>query len=403
MTTATSDVSGIEAFRAEARQWIAANCPASLIGTETAFYGGRKEPVSEEVLLWCSLCAERGWTAPDWPTELGGAGLAPLRHAALREEFAAAHAPEPLNGMGVTMIGPVILEYGTDEQKRRFLPPIAQGLVRWCQGFSEPNAGSDLASLRARAERKGDAYIVNGTKMWTTYGELGDWMFALVRTDPARPLREGISLILLEMDSPGIDAKAIELISGESNFCQCFFDDLSVPAGQLLGEENHGWAIAKRVLDHERISVSRPGSLINSGPGSGPGGDGRTLLDLIRPYIDASDDLTAASLEIEAAAADLDTRALALMQRRYDEAPEQAPAVFMSLLKYASTELTRRRMETYVKAAGFQGLGWEGGNWSSDEHEAIRYWLYSKSFTIAGGCSEVQLDIISKAELGMPT
>jgi alkylation response protein AidB-like acyl-CoA dehydrogenase len=396
-----------EEFRSSVRRWLEENCPQALRGSGVMYHGGRKESVDPLVLQWFDACYSRGWTVPTWPRAYGGAGLDAEHARILREEMDSIGAPLPLNGQGVTVIGPAILEIGTPEQKLRHLPRIARGEARWCQGFSEPNAGSDLAALTTSARLDGDDYIVNGSKTWTTHGELSDWMFCLVRTDATAPKRNGISVLLLSMDAAGVSTKPIVLISGRSVFCECFFTDVRVAAADLLGRRNEGWTTARRILEHERSSESRPGGIIGSGPGSGSGGDGRTLSMLAREYGAGPDGRMRDPLVRQRIAeVEMEQRALALTQRRADEERARSgkgvPSEETSMFKYLSTELTSRRMETYLNIMGFQGLGWEGDSYTPQELQATRYWLYSKAFTIAGGCSEVQLDIIANRILGLP-
>jgi alkylation response protein AidB-like acyl-CoA dehydrogenase len=200
-----TDTGELQEFRAETQAWLTANFPSSLAGRLEVFAGGNKERVIDpDVRRWFEVCYERGWSVPHWPAEYGGGGLAPDRLRVLREEMARVRAPAPLGGMGVTMIGPTLLEHGTDDQKTRHLPKIASGELRWCQGYSEPGAGSDLAALKTRAEDKGDCYLVNGSKIWTTGANYADWIFCLVRTDFGVPKHEGISFVLFPMDDPGV-------------------------------------------------------------------------------------------------------------------------------------------------------------------------------------------------------
>lgn len=259
----------LEDFRQETRLWLAENCPASIRGAGMYFAGGKKDPISnEDFKRWFAVCAERGYTVPSWPVEYGGAGLSLDEVKVLEQEMRAIKAPKPLAGMGISMIGPTLLELGNEDQKARHLPGIASGEIRWCQGYSEPGAGSDLASLQTRAESDGDDYIVSGSKIWTSGADLADWIFCLVRSDPKVPKHEGISFVLFSMDDPGVSVKPIELISGGSSFCEAFFTDVRVSKKDRIGVENRGWAIAKRLLQHERYSVTDP----ESGSGSGTTG-----------------------------------------------------------------------------------------------------------------------------------
>ncbi|MDB5670040.1 MAG: acyl-CoA dehydrogenase, partial [Alphaproteobacteria bacterium] len=254
----------LETFRAETRAWLAENCPPEMRqpvrGEEDACWGGRN-PVfhSDAQRLWLEAMAGRGWTVPDWPKAYGGGGLSPAETKVLRQEIAAIGARNPLYSFGISMLGPALLKYGSEEQKKRFLPEIARGEIRWCQGYSEPNAGSDLASLQTRAEDRGDHWLVNGQKVWTSYADKADWIFCLVRTNPSAPKHKGISFLLFDMASPGVSTRPILLISGNSPFCETFFDDVEVPKDQLVGELDKGWDVAKYLLGHEREMISGMG------------------------------------------------------------------------------------------------------------------------------------------------
>ena len=302
----------LEEFREEVRVWLAGNCPGSLKRQGLEFEGdGLGRPAGDDVTRWFDACYERGWTVPGWPREYGGAALNGEERQILREEMNAAQAPAPLLGMGVTMIGPTLLEYGTDAQKAEHLPRIANGEVRWCQGYSEPGAGSDLASLQTRAEDHGDYYLINGSKIWTSGADQADWMFCLVRTDPKAPKHEGISFVLFPMDAPGVTVKPIVLIAGSSPFCECFFDDVKALKSNLVGQENRGWTIAKRLLQHERSSISSPGGI---------GGGRESLAELALRYSQTADGTIADSdLRREVAAINMDARAFGLTQRRAAE------------------------------------------------------------------------------------
>jgi len=396
-----------EEFRLESRAWIEANCPDTLLGSSYVFHGGGQESGRADARLWFERCFARGWTVPSWPTEFGGAGLPAALAQIVRDEMDAAGAPLPLNGQGITVIGPTILEIGTPEQRAKHLPQIANGKSRWCQGFSEPNAGSDLAAVATTARFQDSHYVVNGSKLWTTHGNLADWMFCLVRTNPDASKRQGLSLLLFPMDSAGVSTRPVELISGNSVFTECFFDNVEVPAEGLLGGLDKGWNVARRILEHERSSESRPGGIIGSGPGSGAGGDGRTLSMLAKPYVATVDGRFADEhVRITIAEQEIEQRSLALLQALADKTNQLngqiASSEQTSIFKYLSTELTSRRMEIYLDVMGQQGLGWEGESFADEELKATRYWLYSKAFTIAGGCSEVQLDIIANRILGLP-
>ena len=386
----------VSAFRREARSWLEQQCPAALRGRAVSYEGGAKEPIGAEQRAWFDACRERGWTVPSWPKIYGGAGLDAEQHRALRAEMAAIGAPAPLTGMGVSMIGPTLLELGTLQQKTEHLPKIANGQVRWCQGYSEPGAGSDLAALKTRAEDHGDCYVINGSKIWTTLADKADWMFCLVRTDPSAPKHEGISFVLFSMDQPGVTVKPIHLIAGNSDFCECFFDNVKASKANLIGQENRGWTIGKRLLQHERASIS------------GPGGGVRTrgsLPELAKRYTGVRDGrIGDPATRDEVASIEMDARAFALTLRRATEENSvgRTETFATSMFKYYSTELDTRRAEANIRFMGTQGVGWEGPAFSSDELHTTRLWLFGKALTIAGGSSEVQLNIVAKRVLGLP-
>ena len=254
-------MSELDDFRRQTRAWLEQNCPASMrlqTGTSAESCPGGRNWVftSEDQKNWLQRMAERGWTTPEWPREYGGGGLDREQAKVLREEMARIRACSPLDSFGISMLGPALLKYGSEEQKQRYLPPVVRGEIRWCQGYSEPNAGSDLAGLQTRAEDQGDHYLVNGQKIWTSYADQADWIFCLVRTDFQAPKHQGISFLLFDMETPGVSTRPIKLISGSSPFCETFFDNVRVPKEQLVGERNKGWDIAKYLLTHERVRPS---------------------------------------------------------------------------------------------------------------------------------------------------
>ena len=251
----------IDEFRAETASWLDANAPQSVRGLQRTdddgSWGGKKANfASPDLKRWLDVMAEKRWTAPTWPVEYGGGGLSKDEAKGLAEEMAALRLPAPLTGFGLEMIGPTLLRFGTEEQKREHVPKIVRGEIRWCQGYSEPDAGSDLASLSTKAVRDGDDFIVNGTKVWTSYGDVSDWIFALVRTDPDAKKQEGITFLLMDMETPGISVRPIGLISGKSPFCETRFDDVRVPVSNVLGEINGGWTVAKALLGFERNMIA---------------------------------------------------------------------------------------------------------------------------------------------------
>jgi alkylation response protein AidB-like acyl-CoA dehydrogenase len=333
-----------------------------------------------------------------WPKEYGGADLGKEEFMIWIEELRQARARTPLAGMGTGLIGPTILEYGTHEQKLRHLVPISRGEFRWCQGYSEPSAGSDLASLRTRAEDKGDHFLVNGQKIWTSGAQVADWIFVLVRTDPDVPKHEGISFLLMDMDQPGITPRPIQLISGNSPFCETFFDNAIGRKDDLLGEINKGWTVGKRLLQHERSSIS---SLVG-GQRRDPG---PRLADVAKRYL-GDDEGRIAHAEVRARVIhnELNGEAFRLTQKRTVEETKEAttPGPATSMFKVYGTELTQQRIELMRQIRGVQGLGWDGDMFSEEEKEGVRSWLSSRAMSIYSGSNEIQRNIIAKRVLGLP-
>jgi alkylation response protein AidB-like acyl-CoA dehydrogenase len=389
-------VSEIEQFRAETRQWLEANCPASMrapiTGDEMVWGGSRISFVSEDQRKWFERMRDRGWFVPGWPKSYGGGGLDPRQQRVLEQEMQSLGCRQPQYNLGIWMLGPVLLEFGTEEQKLEHLPRMARGEVRWCQGFSEPNAGSDLASLKTSAVRDGDDFLVNGQKIWTSSGDKADWMYALVRTDPEVKKQEGISFILLDLASPGVTVRPIELISGKSEFCEVFFDNVRVPARNVLGGVNKGWGVAKKLLEHERAAMSK------FTEGGAPSMD---ALATAMPYLAEAGpvwrDKLAASL--------MDQQAFSLTARRLGEMmlARENVAGLSSIMKLVQTEQESAKYELLQQIMGQRGLGWEGEGFTADEREVAYMWLYTKSYTIAGGASEIQLNLIARRVLGLPT
>ena len=385
-------------FRGEARDWLTDNCPQSLregLGGYTA--GGRKAVYANpDTKLWLDRMAERGWTAPTWPQAYGGGGLDVEQHAILDEEMRRINAPAPLAGHGLTMIGPAILEFGTEAQCLEHLPPIARGDIRWCQGYSEPGAGSDLAGLQMRAEEDGDDYVVNGSKIWTSGADGADWIFCLVRTDPQAPKHEGISFLVLDMETPGVSVSPIELISGSSEFCQTFFDDVRVPKRHLIGSPGEGWTVGKRLLQYERSSIGGRG---------GTRQKAKTIAEWAQEYVGGAngriDDPEIRRRVIEQGIGD-DAYQLTIRRSFEEAASSKAPTFLSSMFKLYGTEQNMRRNDLLMSILGAQGLGWRGDGFTGAERAATRGWLRSKANSIEGGSSEIQRNIIAKRVLGLP-
>ncbi len=390
----------LEQFRADTREWLTANCPASMrtpMPDDERVWGGRnatfKHPDSR---LWMERMVARGWTVPTWPAAYGGGGLNMEQARVLREEMAALGCRDPLFGFGIHMLGPVLLKYGTEAQKQKFIPPIVRGEIRWCQGYSEPGAGSDLANLQTRAEDRGDHFLVNGQKIWTSYANLADWIFCLVRTSSSSK-HGGISFLLFDMTTPGVETRPITLISGASVFCETFFTDVVVPKAQLVGELNAGWTIAKELLQHERGMISQIGRAIGS---SIP-----PLETIAKQYLgDGNGRITDPVLRDAVAQHAMNDHAFALTTRRANEASSAGAGEggASSMFKYYGTEQNKRKFELIMKCVGTHGLGWEGDGFTADELAYCRHWLRSKGNSIEGGTSEVQLNVVAKRVLGLP-
>ena len=385
-------------FRLEAREWLTANCPDSLrrgLGGYTA--GGRKATYANpDTKLWLDRMAERGWTAPTWPKEYGGGGLTNAENMILDEEMRRINAPAALTGHGLTMIGPAIIEFGNDAQCREHLPPIARGEIRWCQGYSEPGAGSDLAGLMMRADEDGDDYIVNGSKIWTSGAVGADWIFCLVRTDFEASKHEGISFLVLDMETPGVTVTPIELISGASEFCQTFFDDVRVPKRNLIGQPGNGWTVGKRLLQYERSSIGGRG---------GTRQRAKTIDEWAKEYVGEVDGRIAdPAIRDSVTEQRIGDDAYQLTIRRsFEEATSsQAPSFLSSMFKLYGTEQNMRRNDLLMAILGTQGLGWAGDGFTGAERGSTRGWLRSKANSIEGGTSEIQRNIIAKRVLGLP-
>ncbi|MFY8162818.1 MAG: acyl-CoA dehydrogenase family protein, partial [Brevundimonas sp.] len=389
----------LETFRAETRAWLEANCPAECRGPveneEDRVWGGRNAVYPTPAhKVWLDRMGAKGWTAPEWPTEYGGGGLSREQAKVLHSEMRRIEAQPPLASFGVWMLGPALLAFGTEAQKKRFLPEIVRGEIRWCQGYSEPGAGSDLAGLQTRAEDRGDHWIVNGQKVWTSYADKADWIFCLVRTDPDASKHLGISFVLIDMATKGVSTRPITLISGKSPFCETFFDDVRVEKENLVGTLNRGWDVAKYLLAHERTMIGAIGEL----------GGGRPLGQVATGSIGMDDEgrLDDGMLRARIAEMEIDAAAFRLaMERAGDQVKAgQAHPAIASMLKYYGSELNKRRHELLMAAGGSDALEWEGER--SRGGKSARDWLRTKANSIEGGTSEVQLNIIAKHLLQLP-
>ncbi|MCZ6853339.1 MAG: acyl-CoA dehydrogenase family protein [Gammaproteobacteria bacterium] len=393
-------MAGDTAFREDIRRWLEENCPASMrtpMATNEYPGGGRRAKYrNPDTKVWLERMAERGFTVPMWPRRYGGGGLDKDENAVLQEELRLINARPAHVGMGISMIGPALLEYGTEEQKTEHLPKIARGEIWWCQGYSEPNAGSDLASLRTQAVEDGDDYIVNGQKVWTSGADNADWMFCLVRTDADASKHEGITFILFDMATAGVSVKPILLISGLSPFCETFLDDVRVPRKNVVSEVNKGWTVAKRLLQYERTSIGGIG-----------GGTQRsaTLEEVAARYVGLDNGMIADSvLRANITRHRMNDSAYALTMKRSleESASGRAPGAVSSMFKYYGTEQNKGRYELLLSIMGTQSLGWGGESFDGAELETARAWLRSKANSIEGGTSEVQLNILAKRVLGLP-
>jgi alkylation response protein AidB-like acyl-CoA dehydrogenase len=388
----------VDAFRAEAKEWLQANFPPSLKGRGALMYAEGAGSSDPAVKAWTKAMGEKGWGVPTWPKAYGGGGLSSAEARVLLQAMSAVGAWNPIGGMGVMMFGPTLLEYGDETQKQRHLPPIARAEIRWCQGFSEPGAGSDLASLQTKAEDKGDHWLVNGQKIWTSGAQWADWCFCLVRTDTTKK-HEGISFLLIDMRTPGIEVRPIRLISGNSPFCETFFTDVKVPKENLVGPLGGGWTIAKRLLQHERSGLA--------GGGAARGGlFGGPVSTLAKDYVgvDGAGRIADADIRARVVAHEMEARAFQLtaMRSMVESRSNQGPSATTSIMKNAGTKVAQDRAELTLEILGSQGLGWEGQGFSPEELAAVRGWLGGKAFTIYGGSAEIQNNIISKRILGLP-
>jgi alkylation response protein AidB-like acyl-CoA dehydrogenase len=397
-------VEQLEKFRTETREWLEESCPPAMRTPmreeEDTVWGGRR-PVykSPDARVWLERMGERGWTAPTWPREYGGGGLSKEEAKVLQEEMRRLGCRQPLMSFGITMLGPVLLEFGNEEQKREHIPKIVRGEIRWCQGYSEPNAGSDLASLQCRAALEGDEYVVSGQKVWTSYADHSDWIFNLVRTDPDVPKHDGIGFLLIDMGSPGVSVSPVKLISGKSPFCEVFLEKVRVPAKNLVGKPNQGWPIAKRLLQHERSMISQMGI------GGLGGGRGNDPVELARREIGPEKGPIADGvLRDRITQVAMDAMCFGLTLRRSVDSARagRGPGPESSMFKLYGTELNKRRCELTVSLLGAQGLGWDGEGFTPQELRATRDWLRSRGNSIEGGTSEIQLNIIAKRVLGLP-
>lgn len=396
-------MSELDAFRTEVREWLEANCPPEMRepirDEDDVCWGGRNFKFKNDAQkAWLEACVAKGYTVPDWPKPYGGAGLTPEQTKILRQEMKRIKARSPLDSFGIWMLGPALLQFGTEEQKVHYLNPIARGEIRWCQGYSEPGSGSDLVSLQTFGEEVsdpvgGDHWVVNGSKIWTSYADKADWIFCLVRTDKTNKY-QGITFMLFDMESPGVTTKPILLISGNSPFCETFFDDVKVPKDQFVGEINRGWDVAKYLLGHEREMIS----------GGGAGGDMVSIGGAFAKAFgkNAAGELDDPILRAEMAAFDTDVFAYRAMGERFMDMWKtgRAHPASSNMMKYVGTELNKRRHELVMSGGGSEALEWDSEE--SKGGARARSWLRTKANSIEGGTSEVMLNVIAKRILDLP-
>ncbi len=384
-------MTSIEELKQEVRSFIDENLPAELR------VGNRKDLPKGPLGNWIQALAGRGWIAPEWPVEYGGGGLDRKHAAALKAELKAVRAPI-VSSFGTSMLGPTLLEFGTDAQKKEFLPPISRHEVKWCQGYSEPGAGSDLASLQTRAVLEGDEYVITGQKIWTTGADKADWIFCLVRTDTEVPKHDGISFILFPMNQPEIEVSPLRLIDGSADFSQVFFNGARAKAKHIIGPVNGGWTIAKRLLQHER-------SVDGGSEGGLTGAQKERFADIVKREVGLRDGVLAdPAIRQRLAQQEMDAQALKLTMRRAGEQARagQTARDIGSLGKYRWANMVKSEQDIVMMAMGTQGLGWDGPGFEATQLERTRAWLITRADSIWGGTNEVQLNVIAKRVLRIP-
>ena len=400
-------MSNLDKFRTETKKWLDENCPPSMrsgadpsIPVDEVWGGRNAEYKNPESKLWLDRMGEKGWTMPTVPKEYGGGGLNKEEVKILNEEMFLIGARQPLLSFGIWMLAPVLLEYGNEAQKKEHIPKILKGEIRWCQGYSEPGSGSDLASLSTKAEDAGDHFLVNGQKVWTSYADKADWIFALVRTGAKEPKHDGISFVLIDMATKGVSTKPITLISGKSPFCETFFDNVEVPKENLIGELNAGWTIAKKLLQHERAFISNFGL---AGATAGGGRSGRDIVSIAKKHLgEENGKIKNSFYRTEIASHKIKEHAFGLTLKRAGDEGGKASAT-ASMFKLYGTEHNKKRHELMVAASGVDGVAWDGDEFDQDDKNLTRAWLRTKGNSIEGGTSEVQLNVISKRVLNLPS
>ena len=393
-------MANLDDFQQETRDWLEANCPAGAREPGPVPWGSTKIELDDASKKWLERMASRGWTVPSWPKEYGGAELSPDQYKILIDELKRINARPPLTGRGVNYIGPTILELGNDDQRERWLPGIARGEGGWAMGYSEPGAGSDLASLSMRAARHGDRYVINGRKIWTSDAMQADYIFVLARTAPDEPKHQGISLILVDMQQEGVQVRPIRLISGASPFNETLFEDAIAHASDVVGGVNNGWTVGKRLLQFERSTHAG----INTSGSQGGRSQPSTMPEQIRRHAKVigsriADPGIRARL-IRYQQNDLAQRLT--QQRVIEETRAHAPGFASSAVKLTGALHTQEGDELLLYASGTHGLDWGTTGSSIETSEIGKAWLRQKALTIAGGTKEIQLNIIAKRVLGLP-
>jgi alkylation response protein AidB-like acyl-CoA dehydrogenase len=371
-------------FRTEVRTWLEANLPAVLRGRSN-------RPPPAELMPWYQTLSRKGWIAPHWPKQCGGMDATLNEQIIMTEELARVGAPQ-LPAQGLNHIGPILIEFGTEAQKARHLPPIIAGTVIWAQGYSEPGAGSDLASLATRASLEGDHFVVNGQKIWTTWAHYSDWMFALVRTDPqAQPRHAGISFLLLDLHSPGITVRPIRTIAGDDEFSEVFFDNVVVPVENLVGKLNEGWRIANALLGHERLGTSNPQYALIG-------------LDRIKTMARASGAMADPAFRDRLAAASINVTALSALFSHAVELTnlQRSPGPEASMIKIFGSELLQSLNDLLIEAAGSQASIEKPITTDFGTVDVSTSFLQARRATIYGGSSEIQRNIIARRVLNLP-
>ncbi len=389
------------AFRAEVRDFVAHNLPAGIRDKLAAGH----HPSKDDIVTWTRILADKGWGAPHWPVEWGGTGWDAIKLSIFTDEIQRANAPESL-AFGTSMVGPVIYTFGSQAQKERFLPRILDLRDWWCQGFSEPGAGSDLAGLRTKAERDGDSWVLNGQKAWTTLAQYADWIFVLARTDASVKKQEGISFFLCDMKTPGVTVRPIQTIDGGFEVNEVFFDNVRIPAENLVGQENKGWDYAKFLLSNERNGIARVGvskarlAKIRKLASLVAYGDKPKMADPV--------------FRMKLAAAEVDLKALEMTQMRViaasRSAPKGKPNPMSSVLKIKGSELQQTTTELLMDVVGPYALPYapdHGDRWNEpgigpDWASTIApTYFNTRKVSIYGGSNEIQRSIIAKAILGL--